>query len=149
VVHVSVRARNLFDDTDAHEELIAEEGAGTGDPLGTFEAYGFRETTDNAAIRAGAKRITGVPEDASTDGVITASGVLSDLDDIATQLATTLLYGLLDAGTLVPVVVGRILDGGSYRLPENIGEAIFGVIVDALFTPLVTSQVSRKVGRGE
>lgn len=149
VVHTSIKATNLFDPTDQNEELISTAGEGSGDPLGTFEAYPFRLIGDNASVRSGSKRIAGVPEDATTNGVVTASGVITDLDATAAILAAGVLFGLLDAGTLVPVIVKRLLVDGEYILPDNAGDAVLSNVVDALFSPLVTSQVSRKVGRGE
>lgn len=149
VVHTSIRVRNLFDDTDAHEELISEPGVSGTNSEGTFNAFGFRLVGDNAAVRPGAKRIAGVNNDATTDGVVTDTGSLSALNDLATTLATEIAWGLLEAELGAPVIVGRILAGGEYRLPANQGEAIYSLVTDALFNPRVTSQVSRKVGVGE
>lgn len=151
VVHTSVKARNLFDDVDAHEELISVPGADTtGDPLGTFEAVPFRLAGNNAAVRNGAKRFPGLTEGAQTNGVIDAPTVVAALADLGVELSAAMLWGVLDAGTLVPVIVKRILvTVGEYRLPANQGEAVLSRIVDAIFSPLTTSQVSRKVGRGE
>jgi hypothetical protein len=150
VTHTSVRARNLFLDSDAHESLISVAGEGTsGDTLGTFEAFPFKLVGDNAAVRPGSKRVTGVAEFVTTDGVVTNSTTLTELVAIAAIYAAGIHFGLLDAGTLVPVIVKRILDGGTYRLPANDSEAVISNVVDALSSALVTSQVSRKVGRGE
>ena len=150
VVHTSVRARNLFDNTDAAEVLLNEAGGlGAAEVTTSFNAYGFRFVGDNAAVRSGAKRLAGVVENAILDGVVTDATILGLLDDVATQFLVTMLYGLLDAGTLVPVIVASILDGGTYRLPANQGEAILSTVTDVLFNPVITSQVSRKIGVGE
>ena len=53
------------------------------------------------------------------------------------------------ANAITPVIVQRILDGGHYRLPANSGEAVYGNITDALYNVDVTSQTSRKYGRGD
>ena len=61
-------------------------------------------------------------------------------------LPAGLVHGVVN--TFFPVVVKRILDGLIYRLPENQGEAEYGSITDATYNPLVSSQNSRKTGRG-
>jgi hypothetical protein len=150
VVHTSIRVHNLFDETDAFEELVNDAGTlGVGDVPSAFTAYGFRLVGDNAAVRSGSKRIAGTLENAATDGVVDDATILGLLDDLATQIAVTMLFGLLDAGTLAPVIVGTILDAGTYRLPANQGEAVLSSITDVLFNPVITSQVSRKIGVGE
>jgi hypothetical protein len=90
-----------------------------------------------------------VADDDVEDGVVTSSTMLTHLNDLATALSTTLNFGLLDAGTLIPVIVKRILIGDEYTLPTSAEEAILSIVVDALFDAFITSQVSRKVGRGE
>lgn len=149
VVHTSVKAQNLYHVSDVHEELISVPGGVTDDPMGTFEAIAIREIGDNGAVRGGAKRIAGIGESETTEGVITNVPFIDQLNDLCFELATTMLWGALDGGTMAPVIVKRILDAGNYRLPTNSGEAILSTIVDALFTPLVSSQNTRKVGRGE
>jgi len=150
VVHVSVKAQNLFDEADAHEELISVAGdRGEGEILGTFEAVGFRLVGDNASVRSGAKRFAGIDETAVTDGVIDSEVIIGLLDAAAGLLFADLPWGLLAAETLIPVIVKRILTGDEYRLPTNSGEAVVSRITDALWSPIVTSQVSRKIGRGE
>lgn len=149
ILHNSVKVRNLFDDTDAFEALVSVAGTAVANTASAFEAYPFRLVGDNAAVRPGAKRIPGVGSDVVTDGVVTDAGVLSSLIDLALQMALPMPWGLLAAELLTPVIVKRILSGGEYRLPENSGEAILSTVVDALFNPVVSSQVSRKVGVGE
>lgn len=148
VVHTSVKATNLFHDTDVNEALISEPGILGDASLGTFEAYPFRLAGDNGSVRGGAKRIAGVTEDGISDGVVTDAGLLTTLTNLGIQLSAAMLWGTLDGGTLAPVIVKRILDAGNYRLPATSGEAVLSNIIDAIFSPLVTSQTSRKVGRG-
>jgi len=149
VVHTAVRGRNLFDASDAYEALISEAGAADGVSSGTFEAYPFRLVGDNAAVRSGAKRIGGVEQASTSDGVVTGAPLLSALNDLAEQFATEIAWGLLEAAFGTPVVVARLLVDGNYVLPDNSGDAVYSAITDALFNPRVTSQVSRKVGVGE
>lgn len=150
LVHTSVKATNLFDATDAYETLISVPGDSAGaDLMGTFEAYPFRLVGNNAAVRSGAKRIGGVAEGYVTQGVVTDAGQLANLSALADGMAAILNWGLLAAEELAPVIVKRILVGDEYELPTTIGDAILSFITDAIFSPLVTSQVSRKVGRGD
>lgn len=148
VLHQSVKATNLFDETDAHEILVSEPGVAGSDSQGTFEAYPFRLVGDNAAVRAGAKRYPGVEDSFVSDGVVTDVDILALLNDLADKLADTLTFGI-GVSLLDPVIVKRILLGGNYTLPTTPEDAILSVVTDVLFDTLVTSQVSRKVGRGE
>lgn len=150
VIHESVLVRNLYDVSDTYEQLISVQGTGEGgDNLGAFAAYGIKLVGDNGAVRPGLKRIAGVPEAVAVDGVVTDSTALAALTTLAAGMAAAVLFGEGGAGALVPVIVGRILDGLDYRLPANTGEAVLSLVTDTLFQALVTSQVSRKVGNGE
>jgi hypothetical protein len=59
-----------------------------------------------------------------------------------------IILGTLDAEWFFPVIVGRILDGDTYRLPETLGEAVVNAIIDVLFNPDISTQTSRKYGNG-
>jgi len=148
VVHTEVSARNLFDAGETWSELISEPGISAGDALPIFNAVAYRLIGSNSAVRDGQKRYAGLYEGAVTDGVIDDTGFLAVLATLAVTLATGLPIGL-DIDALIPVIVGRILvSPGSYRLPNNAGEAVLSEIVDALFNVEVTSQTSRKIGSG-
>lgn len=150
VVHTQIDVNNLFNPSDRTTRAISEPGTGaigSVDFLPIFNAVNFSLVQDNGAIRNGSKRYGGLVESWQTSGVITDSNVLTWLQDLADQLKDALLNGVVD--TFFPVVVGRILDGTSYRLPANAGEAVFGGITDAVFDALISSQVSRKIGTGE
>lgn len=150
VTHTAITVTNLFNESEAHTELISEAGTVAGaDLLPTFNAVGFRLIGDNAAVRDGQKRFAGVPEGFQTNSVITNAPYIADLATLAIQLAAGLFIGL-DADALIPVIVQRILvSPGTYRLPDNSGEAVLSEVIDALFNIDVTSQTSRKIGRGE
>jgi hypothetical protein len=148
VEHRSIRVTNLYDPGDVHEELVSVTGDADGDVHGTFEAYALKMTGNNGAVRPGSKRIVGVTEAASTDGVVDDSATLALLGDLATAATLGIVYGTGSAGTLASVIVKRIFDDPNYRLPANIGETVLSLVVDTVFRALVTSQVSRKVGVG-
>lgn len=148
LLHYAVSAKNLYNESEAWTELVSEEGAyGAGDTLPSFNAVGFRLVGDNAAVHDGQKRYAAVPEAAQDDSVITDTTYLDWLATVAGLLVAGLTVGLAP-DVFVPIVVGRLLDGGSYRLPTNSGEAVVSNIIDALFNIDVTSQTSRKIGRG-
>lgn len=147
VVHTSVRAINLFNDTEEHTELISEAGNADSAALPSFNAVAFTLIGDNAAVRNGAKRIAGLSETTTGDGSIIDASLITALTALAVQFALGLPIGL-DIDALMPVIVGRILDGGSYRLPDNAGEAVLSNVIDSLFKTQITSQVSRKFGVG-
>lgn len=149
VTHTSIKAQNLFDPSDGHEELVSVPGAlGTGEILGTFEAVGYKLVGDNLAVKAGAKRYAGITETGVADGVITSGSLITILNALSAVLFADLPWGLLAAEVLIPVIVKRILEAGEYRLPATPEEAVVSRITDAIWSPIVTSQVSRKVGRG-
>lgn len=146
-IFTNVKTRNLFDPSDADNRDVSLAGTNGGyDQMPNFNAYGFSLVQGNGAIKNGSKRIAGAAESSATGGVITDATFLTNLNLLGTQLAATLTDTLLN--TWVPVVIGRILDGGVYRLPTNAGEAVFGAITSAVLKLLITSQVSRKVGVG-
>lgn len=148
VLHTGIRVVNLFDGGDLWDAVISEAGNGAfgSEPLPTFNAVGFRLQQDNGDVKNGAKRYAGMDEAVQDRGVIDSGGYAAVLDILADVLFDTLLDGIVPS--YVPIIVKRILDAGVYRLPANLGEAEFGNVVEADWNPLVSSQVSRKVGVG-
>lgn len=149
VVHEEIRVTNLYDPTDVYIKLISEAGdLSTTGPASPFDAIGFRLVQDNGAIRNGSKRFAGVEDGMSSAGVITDATTISALIALGVALISGVDIGIV-ANAILPVIVKRILDGTTYRLPTNSGEGVYGNITDALYNVDVTSQVSRKIGRGE
>lgn len=148
LLHTEIRVQNLFDPADVHVEAISEPGVGgAGDDLmPIFNSIAFRLVGDNGAVRNGAKRYAGLTEGQFTDGVVTGAGYIAVLDDLADLLFDTLLFGVIEQ--FVPVIVKRILVGSDYVLPSSLVEATLSSVIDAIWTPLATSQVSRKIGSG-
>lgn len=148
VLYTAIEVNNLFTPSDRTVRSISEPGtAPNAEYHSNFDAVGWSLVQDNGAVKNGAKRIAGLPEAYSADGVIDNATYIALLTTAAAALT-----GSIDAGVIAtwfPVIVKRILESpGVYRLPENSGEAVFGGITDAVFNPLVTSQVSRKIGVG-
>lgn len=147
-LHTEISARNLFNATDRAVNAISLSSGGVAtDYQNTFSAIGFSLVQDNGAVKNGSKRIAAVPDQYVTDGVVTDAGYVTILNNLAATLASSLMFGIVE--TFVPIVVKRILTlPGIYRLPENYAETVWGRITDAVFNPSVTSQTSRKIGRG-
>lgn len=153
LTHVEVRARNLFDPTDAGSALSGVAGSlSSPDVLPAHDAYGLTLKHDNPSIRPGGKRISGVGEDRQTLGV-PISAQVTLLNAAADAIAAPITGGLIITDDIMfPVVVKRINEGTTeapeYRLPATSGEATVGLIIEALVNLLVTTQTSRKVGVG-
>lgn len=156
VVHTAIRSKNLFDESEAYEFLTSspgEYGPEDADSESSFDALGIKMSSTNAAIRPGGKRIAGIIQSAALDGVITDASYLTAAANIANTMTDSVSSGtLIPLDTWRPVVVERIpyvVAGRTrYRLPNVIGEKVIGYLVSALFNAVLTSQVSRKVGRG-
>lgn len=148
VLHTEIIVRNLFNVSDNAVVSISEPGTGSGaaDLFPVFNAVGFKLNQDNGAVKNGAKRYAGCPEANATDGVIDSAGFITTLDALGDTLDDVLLHGIIP--TFVPVVVKRLLSGSDYVLPDNLGDAVFGTIVEAVWNTLITSQNSRKIGVG-
>lgn len=148
VLHTEIRVVNLFNGADVHTEAISVAGVATygTDRLPIFNAVGFTLVGSNGLVRNGKKRYCGIDEGVQANGVITNGTFIAQLNSVATQLFQALTVTAVN--TFFPVIVKRILDAGEYRLPTTLIEAVLSNVVDAEWSPLVTSQTSRKIGAG-
>lgn len=146
----TIEVRHLFSGASPFLLPVGEAGAGfAGQGLGSFESFGFTLGVATNATRPGSKRIPGVAEASVDDGVVTDGGTITALQDMATQFSTDFVDTALGIVTwAVPIIVKRILDGDTYRLPTTLAEFVGNAIVDAAASLIVTTQNSRKVGRG-
>lgn len=154
LVHVETRVRNLFDATDAANVASGNTGLLTGsvDAMPSFVAAGYQLPTDNAQVRDGAKRYAGMNENMQENGVWNVL-YYDELQAVADAIAAPITGGLIITDDIMfPVVVQRVRTGTpgnyEYRLPETSGEAVVGTIIEALWSAVVTSQISRKLGTG-
>lgn len=148
IIHTELTAQNLFNPTDREVRAISEAGVrGSADDMPVFTAIGVKLNQDNGAIRNGSKRYVGLVEGDQTSGVITGTTLLNALDDLMPVLAEKLLVGVSEVFT--PVIVKRLLVGGDYVLPTSLEDLVVGVVVEAVYSLLETTQNSRKVGVGE
>jgi len=154
VVNVQIDVENLFVGADVGQSIETGGGGFGTNSISTFNAPAFKLAVPAKTTRSGSKRIAGVANNLVTDGVFTDAtyiGAASTLEGLMTQN----LAGLAPATANVfrPVVVKRIkeLIAGKtkYRLPNVIGEKIVQVVVDVVFQLIMSTQNSRKIGRGD
>jgi len=154
VVWDEVRCRNLFDSSDAGSYVVSDTGtASETEGLGPFVATAFQLFGDNPAVKNGAKRFVGVVESWQVDGILTSSPIITQGELVAEALATNVTAGdVIPSDTWAPVIVKRVRSGTAgayeYRLPESTGETVLSRIASALLSTFLSSQVSRKYGRG-
>lgn len=154
VIHNEVRCRNLFDASDAGLYAVDEPGGNNStDGMGPFVAMSYKLFGANPAVKNGAKRFVGVHEGIQTDGVIDNAEFITYAEDVAEALAANVTAGdVIPSDTWRPVIVKRVRSGTAgayeYRLPESSGETVLSQIASALLSVVLTSQVSRKFGRG-
>ena len=147
VNHTGLRTRNLFNPSDVDVRSHSLAGLRTNSNIEPpFIAVGYTLGSDNGALRKGAKRIAGLDDLDLNNGAITVGAALTALTALGGGMENTLAIWL--AEVFMPVIVGRILDGGSYRLPASASEATLGAVVDVIYSLFPTTQNSRKLGRG-
>lgn len=154
VIHREVRVRNLFDASDAGSYPVNAAGAlGALETLPPFVAIPFALIGENPAVRNGSKRFVGVPEGATSDGLLDGTGYIQDCETLGTAMAADVTAGsTIPTDTWRPVIVKRVRSGVAgnyeYRLPESQGESVLSRVANALLSVVLSSQVSRKFGRG-
>lgn len=143
LVHYLTRAISLGDVADFYE--LGEAGIvglRSGPVRNEWDCFAYTLRPSTRAVRPGSKRIGGVPEgDAEyTNGVVTDSSMLILLQACRTALAAGPTGVDSD---YQPVIVKRVLDGGSYRLPETDGELVAVPVSTVLLNTKISHQVSR------
>lgn len=149
-----LRVLNLFSLSDFYEGSLSGAGVHAGEMLPLFNAISFTKKVNTRAIRPGGLRVSGISEEASVGGLLTASGFPALLTAARGALALTINEDAV--ATYRPVVVKRVqytIDEGldserqSYRLPANSGELVMGQVTTVLVNPRISHQVSRGNGR--
>jgi hypothetical protein len=154
VVWDEIRCRNLFDSSDAGSYVVSDTGtASETEGMGPFVATAFQLFGDNPAVKNGAKRFVGVVESWQADGIVTSAPIIAQGELVAEALATNVTAGdVIPTDTWAPVIVKRVRSGSpgayEYRLPESVGETVLSRVASALLNVFLSSQVSRKYGRG-
>lgn len=152
LVHTRYQAMNLFNPAEFYDVIDNDPGAFVGSALAPFFAAGFGAPRINAVIRASKRRLPGLSEE-QLAGVTLTGASLTLANNIATAYNATLANVPVGGSNLfVPVAVKRIeyttpAGTKAYRLPENIGEAVYRVITNWSYER-ITTQNSRKIGKG-
>lgn len=145
----TIAVRNLFDPSFGIDWAWGEDGGrgGLAEELPTHDAPSIRFRHANPAVRSGYKRLGMPTEIDQLDGSFEAA-----FNVILNNLANAILDNLWpgpggpETDGLQYAIVKRILvSPGVYRLPENLGEAIWGIVSAAELGPRVTTQNSRKM----
>lgn len=155
VTMTGIDARNLFNEEDFFSlpVSIVGDGGAAAESLPAFCAVAFELQTTSGKVK-GAKRIAGIGEGSTTDGVITFAANITKWQDVADAMEEPIRTGtLFEDDTFYPVVIQRVRSGVSgayeYRLPKIPSEAQFKNVIMVLLRTAITSQVSRKVGKGQ
>lgn len=154
IVYNVVRARNLYDPVDSYTRALSEPGyVASSDFESTFDALAFTLQGETRAVRTGAKRQAGVPDSFVTDGVVTGELALAAAASAAEAMGKAIQVGtLLPSDVFFPTLVKRVRTGTpghyTYELPSVRGEGVWTTVINVLFDVLISSQVSRKIGRG-
>lgn len=154
----TIEVENLFDDTDVWTDVLAVTGnraAPSGTPsefMPTFTALGVTLDGAGKQVRDGKKRFAGLWEGDSASG-FTAAGVVAAYQPLLTRLSQDRDYGgVTGAGGFAPVVVARVremvADQERYRLPRTQLETVFKRITEAALSVIISTQNSRKFGKG-
>ena len=144
-----VTGRNLFDASDTGEvdvDLPGTSGA-AGDDQSPFLAWAVKLLGDNAVVKNGAKRIMGINEDWTNNGLFANALFLPFLNTFKDALLLPVTESGGGVGVMLPIIVKRALEPLiGYRLPESAAEAIATGISYIIETTLdgITSQNSRK-----
>lgn len=153
-----VEVENLFDDTDVWSDILAQTGMRTPPPgtptefLPTFMSLGVTLDGQGKHVRDGKKRFAGLWEGDNING-FAGTGVVAAYQPLIARLSQNRDYGgvLLTDG-FEPIVVQRVkemvADQQKYRLPRTRAEAVFKVITEAALSVILTTQNSRKIGKG-
>lgn len=115
-------------------------GSSTSDLIPSFNAGGFRQTVGTRSTRPGQKRFPFLSEGDVTNNELGTTYV-GLLEDVAEAFSTVRVLGSpVATGVLTPVVAGTVVNG----MPT-----VFQDITGYVVNPDVSSQVSRKKGRGQ
>lgn len=148
-VTTAVTAQNLFSVPDTYSAALNSAGTGSslGEGMPPMVSAGFTLVRHSPITRNGSKRIAGIGEAVQENGIFQGGTPLGLLQDVADAILRTILGGL-SIESFFPVIVGRILDGGTYRLPASTSEATVNAVDDVTYNVEVTTQNSRKFGVG-
>jgi len=134
-----IEVQNLSDPTDFFVLSTSVPGVRGATTQGPFQAWGFRLNAASLVEKSGAKRIAGVAESDTTNGIVDGT-MLSSVNSVGAALGN----GLPLVGTkLFRPRIRHLANPGELGPPEY----YYGIIASGVYTA-VTTQNSRKYGRG-
>jgi len=148
IKNYSIDVINLGDLGDFASLPWVGTGALAQDTLPPFNAVGFTMKVNTRAVRKGSKRVSGLAETDVTNGEITGTTTLANIELLRIAMAQE----IVDASdTWLPIVVKRIKTAVAgttptqykYRLPEPGDPLVTGEVITVLTTRNVSHQVSR------
>lgn len=150
---VGYQAFNLFSLEEFAKGAFSpvKAGTGTGTAMAPFVCYAFAQGTKRRDMRGGAKRFAGVREESVGSAGVIDPTQLTSLNNVATELGETRANTNLGVWTIQyrPVIVKRTgspLNGG---LPTTQTDAVWYYADNWEVKPIVSTQNTRKRGRGE
>jgi len=154
VPFVNVRTVCLFNAADWDDTNIggAITGTRTGQAMPGFVVAAFKSAKPTSSQAPARKRFGNLSEsDVQGNGLQDVSGYFTALNTLATGLGAALVGA--SSATYDPVIVKRIgyvTPGGkdAYRLPATLGECVTFPAINWTWSNVVTSQITRKIGRG-
>lgn len=156
-----IKGFNLFQINEVAQYVApvpATGAAGSTTDLPQWVAYGFTHGQGVRGMNSGKRRFAGVVESAVGSFGIVESAFQTALEGAATQMSSPLTLTLPANDTEIgidPVIVKRVRSGSGtptspykYRLPVSQGELVYYLATNWTADKYVTSQNSRKTGRG-
>lgn len=146
VSFIEIAARNLFNPSDAALAPVGVAGTAVGEEMPVHDAIQVTFETDDPSFRQGRKSFGGITEGYGNAGILSA-GTASAWQDFVDAELTQPLIGTPNERYQY-VIVKRVKEsdgqgGFTYRLPENVGEAVFSQVISGVVNPFMRTQVSR------
>lgn len=151
-----LRVINLGDLTDFWEKALTGAGLNTSsESLPAHDAINYTLRLNTRAVRPGSKRISGIPESAQSNGIITVGSYITQMNTLRTALYDTIAYNTTPAVAYQPVVIKRVKETETvngqekvtYRLPTPSETVEYGDVVSCLVNTKISHQISRGNGR--
>lgn len=143
LLHIRVSCKNLENPADYAEYIVPtaqQAGLNTaGETQSRQAAIGVTFRGSTVVTRPGSKRVCGVPEAASGDWGALVPAFITAATDYGSHMASS-LNSLSPPFVLVPVILGL----PNSERPTRVENPVSGFVVN----PYVTSQNTRKIGRG-
>lgn len=135
------RIDNLTNGLDMFVTEYTELGTAAGEAAPPFTAWSAKLIRQTKLTRDGYKRLAGIVESSMQDGVLTSAAVTAYTTWLG-NVSPLNVTGAAGTAVLTLGILGRNDDGtfdlGRFQIPSSI-----------IVVPRITSQVSRKIGRGE